>query len=103
MKLWIRISSWEKFLALSPSVCVVAGVSFLLYLAHVFSRTLSLSLSLSLFLSPSLTLVDAALQRLLCGVMSLSITIVSGHLTQAKANLTREWLGTDEANRTPVV
>ena len=97
MKLWSRISSWEKFLALSPSVCVVAGVSFLLYLAHVFSRTLSL------FLSPSLTLVDAALQRLLCGVMSLSITIVSGHLTQAKANLTRQWLGTDEANRTPVV
>ena len=63
------------------------------------SRLISLSLSLSLLNS----FVDAALQRLLCGVMSSSITLISGPFNQAKANITKQWPCTDEANRSPVV
>ena len=43
--------SWKKFLALSLLLSVLVGVSFLLFLAHVLPRTLSLSLSLTLLLT----------------------------------------------------
>ena len=88
-------------LSLSLSLSVLVGVSFLLFLFHVLSRTLSLSLSLSLSLLNSF--VDAALQRLLCGVRSSSITLTSRPFNQGKANVTKQWLGTDEANRSSVV
>ena len=68
---------------------------WLAFLSFSFSLTFNLSLSLLN------SFVDAALQRLLCGVMSSSITLISGPFNQAKANLTRQWLGTDEANRSP--
>ena len=88
----------KKLLALSQSLSVLAGISFLLFLAHGQSSSLSLSLSLSL--SP---IVDAALQRLLCGMMSPSITLISGPFNQTKTNPTKQWIGTDEANPSPVV
>ena len=77
----------------SLSLCSLAFLSF------SFSLTFNLSLSLSL----SLILVDATLQRLLYGVMSSSITLISGPFNQAKSILTKHWLGTDKANRSPVV
>ena len=85
----------KKKIPRSPSVCV-GWRSFL-------------SLSLSRFISsaPSLSLlnsfVDIALQRLLCGLRSWYITLNSRPFNQGKANLTKEWLGTDKANCSPVV
>ena len=35
--------------------------------------------------------------------MSSSITLISGPFNQAKCILTKHWLGTDKANRSPVV
>ena len=78
--------------SLSLSLCCLAFLSF-------FSLTFNLSLSLSLLNS----FVDAALQWLLYGVRSSSITLISGPFNQAKSILTKHWLGTDEANRSPVV
>ena len=68
-----------------------------------FSFSLTFNLALSLSLSLLNSFVDAALQRLLCGVMSSYITLISGPFNQAKANLTKQWLCTDKANRSPVV
>ena len=68
---------------------VLGGVSFLLFLAYFLSLALSLSLSNSF--------VDAALQPLLCGVIS-SINLTSCPFNYAEASLTKLWLATDEAN-----
>ena len=65
-------------LSLSPCVCVC----WLEFLPFAFSLTFNLSLSLPLSLLNSF--VDAALQRLLCGVMSSSITLFSGPFNQVK-------------------
>ena len=60
------------------------------------SHTISLSLSLSLsFLNP----FDAALQLLLCGVRSSSITLTSRCFNW----LAKPWLASDKANRSTVV
>ena len=83
--------------ALSISLCV--GLRFFISLSCSRLISLSLSLSVSLFNSS----VDAALQRLLCGMMSSSITLISGPFNQAKTNRTKQWLDTDKANPSPVV
>ena len=80
-------------------LCWLAFLFFSFSITFILALSLSLSLSLSL-LNP---FADAALQRLLCGVMSSSITLISGLFNQAKANLTKQWLGTDETNRSSVV
>ena len=65
------------------------------------SRLVSHSLPLSLSLLNSFP--DEALQRLLCGMMSSSITLISGPFNQAKTNPTKQWIGTDAANPSLVV
>ena len=75
------------------------SLCWLAFLSFSFSLTFNLSLSLSLLNS----FVDAAFQRLLYGVMSSPIALISGPFSQAKANLTKQWLGTDQANCSPVV
>ena len=65
------------------SLFLLVGVSFLLFLVHV----LSFALSLTLF-------NDAALQLLLCGLMSSSITLTSRPFSYANASLTKPWLAT---------
>ena len=95
----------EKFLALSlsHSLSLSLWVGWRFFPSLFRSRLISHSLSLYLSLSLLNSFVDAALQRLLCGLMSSSITQISGPFNQAKANITKQWLGTDEANRSPVV
>ena len=63
------------------------------------SRFISHSLSLSL----ALTLLLMAHFSSCCGVRSPSISLTSRPFSQGKANLTKQWLGTDEANCSPVV
>ena len=81
----------------------LSSVGWSLFPSLFRSRFISHSLSLSLSLSLLNSFVDAALWRMLCGVMSSSITLISRPFNQAKASLTEQWLGTDESNRAPVV
>ena len=84
--------SMENFPS-SLSLSVLVGVSFLP--VHILSFALSLS--------HSLTSIDAALQRLLCVVMSSSITLTSRLFNQAEASLNKHRLATAAANRSPAV
>ena len=89
--------SFSLSLSLCVCVCLLVGVFSLLFLV----------LSCTLSLSPLNYFVDAAFQRLLCGVTSSSITLTtpfqSRPFNQAKNSPTKQCIGTDEAKRSPVV
>ena len=70
---------------------------------HFLYRKLETFLYFLFLLSFLNSFVDAALQRLLRGMMSSSITLISSPINPAKTYLTKQLLGADEANPSPVV
>ena len=85
----IILSSLSLSLSLSLlSLSLLVGVSLLLFLVHVSSPAPSISLSLSVSFSIYLSFlnVDVALQLLLCGVKSSSITPFNAELKQKHIN-----------------